>query len=166
MTHTLLLNANYEVLAFIEEKRAIKLLLKNKVELLSSWDGKKIIYTGGFIEHPATVRMKYQVRRNPTRLSFSKNIILRRDQYQCGYCEKKLTPNRLTIDHVIPQSLGGENSFLNCVTACRECNQRKANKRLEESGLILKIVPAAPTRFLCAYPPQGVWHEEWIFYIN
>ena len=163
---TLLLNANYQVLTFISERRAIKLLLSDKVELLSSWEAKKISFASGFVDHPATLRMKYLIKLNPTKLNFSRNLVLRRDAYQCAYCGKKLTPNRLTIDHVVPRSAGGENSFYNCVASCTPCNNRKANKSLEESGMTLRVKPLPPKVFLCSYPPDTQWHEGWLFFLE
>ena len=43
--------------------------------------------------------------------------------YKCAYCGKR--PKVLTKDHVIPISLGGENTIINIVPACRRCNSSK-----------------------------------------
>lgn len=65
-----------------------------------------------------------------------------RDRYLCVYCKS----NRdLTIDHVIPASRGGKNSFENCVTACRTCNNKKGNRTPREAKMFLKKQPYAPT---------------------
>ena len=165
MTHTLLLNANYQVLAFISERRAIKLLLADKVDVLSFWEGRNIFFPGGNLKHPATMRMKYLVKLNPLRLNYSKSLILRRDRYRCSYCEETFSPNKMTVDHVIPKSQGGKNSFYNCVAACHACNLKKADKPLENSGLTLKINPLPPEKFIAHSPPAGVWHDEWAFYL-
>lgn len=55
--------------------------------------------------------------------------VYERDQYQCQYCSKQLTRFTATLDHVKAIAEGGDNSFDNLVTACRECNSRK-NSRL------------------------------------
>ena len=46
---------------------------------------------------------------------------------------------KLTIDHVIPKSKGGSNSWQNLVTCCKSCNIKKDNKTLEEVGQILSV---------------------------
>ena len=50
----------------------------------------------------------------------------------------------MTIDHVIPKSLGGRTVWENVVSACRACNLRKGNKPLEEAGMRLLHRPAKP----------------------
>jgi len=164
MTKTLLLNNNFQVLAFITERRAIKLLLKNKAEVLSIWSGRKISSGSGYIDHPATIRMKYHINLNRTKLIFSRQLVFRRDKFICAYCSKLCKKSNITIDHVLPKSMGGENSFLNCVAACIACNLRKANQTPEQAGMILKITPYIPNKFLFFLPDQLEWHDDWLFF--
>jgi len=51
--------------------------------------------------------------------------VLKRDDFTCRYCRSRT--NELTIDHVVPVSLGGSDSPDNLVTACRDCNAGKAS---------------------------------------
>src|SRR5581483_5747057 len=51
---------------------------------------------------------------------------------------------QLTRDHVVPVSRGGGNGWENCVTACRDCNQKKDDRTPEEAGLKLLAVPYTP----------------------
>jgi 5-methylcytosine-specific restriction endonuclease McrA len=164
VTKTLLLNSNYQILAFISERKAIKLLLKEKAEVLSTWKGRKIRSASGCIEYPATLKMKYHIALNPTKLSFSKKLVLRRDNYTCSYCLEKY--RNLTIDHIIPKSLGGENSFTNCVAACTACNRKKGNRTPEQAGMTLKIVPMPPSQYLCYFPGEVDWHDDWLFFVG
>jgi len=163
---TLLLNSSYEVLSFIVERKAIKLLLKGKVELLSVWNGRKIYSNSGVMEHPATLKMKYHVTLRPTKLTFSRKLVLRRDEYTCCYCYLKFKHNDLTIDHVIPKSAGGSNSFTNCVTACFFCNRRKRNRTPEQAGMILRKQPVIPNKYLCYFPENEEYHEDWVFFVR
>ena len=64
----------------------------------------------------------------------------------CLYCGEELPPRLLTRDHVVPVSAGGRDEWNNVVTACRACNQRKANLSLERIGMRLLAVPYAPNR--------------------
>jgi hypothetical protein len=68
-----------------------------------------------------------------------------RDRNLCAYCGEVFPANQLTIDHVIPKAKGGNNTWNNCVTACKKCNHHKGDKSLEKAGLQLLYVPYAPT---------------------
>jgi 5-methylcytosine-specific restriction endonuclease McrA len=52
-----------------------------------------------------------------------------RDNNRCVYCG---STKDLTIDHVRPRSKGGETNAVNCVTACRLCNQAKGSMPVQE----------------------------------
>ncbi len=75
--------------------------------------------------------------------------LFKRDNHMCMYCGDKLWDCELTRDHVVPVSRGGADTWENVVTACRECNHRKADKSLKEieaKGMRLLAVPYAPNR--------------------
>jgi len=48
--------------------------------------------------------------------------------FHCSYCGSVLTLKNRTVDHLIPLSKGGDNSFSNLIPACRACNKGKANR--------------------------------------
>jgi 5-methylcytosine-specific restriction endonuclease McrA len=64
-----------------------------------------------------------------------------RDLYICQYCSEKLTRSESTIDHIVPVSKGGKLTWTNVVTSCRDCNNKKGNKDLDKSGLMLSNRP-------------------------
>lgn len=68
-----------------------------------------------------------------------------RDRRLCAYCGETYDDRYLTIDHVLPRSRGGKNTWVNCVTACKPCNNRKDDRTPEEAGMQLLYVPYAPT---------------------
>lgn len=84
----------------------------------------------GFVRHEARL----------SRLS-----ILERDRHQCQYCGRVMPRSRLTIDHVIPQSRGGVETWDNLVTACMPCNVRKGNRTPEEAQMPLLRDPRRPS---------------------
>jgi 5-methylcytosine-specific restriction endonuclease McrA len=70
--------------------------------------------------------------------------LFRRDRHSCMYCLDTFPGHRLTRDHVIPVSRGGSDVWTNVVTACRKCNQHKADRLIEETQLQLHAVPYTP----------------------
>jgi len=70
--------------------------------------------------------------------------LFQRDRNLCLYCGRQFAASVLTRDHVIPVSRGGENVWINCVTACERCNHRKADRTPEEAGMKLLAVPYTP----------------------
>lgn len=77
-------------------------------------------------------------------VSFTRRNVYKRDGHTCQYCGGRPGLHELTIDHVIPRSRGGASSWENCVTACRPCNARKANRLAHELNLTLRKPPTAP----------------------
>lgn len=76
-----------------------------------------------------------------------RSILYSRDAHICAYCGDSFEYNTLTIDHVIPKSRGGKNTWVNCVTACRPCNNRKGSRTPEEANMKLLYVPYVPNVF-------------------
>lgn len=72
-----------------------------------------------------------------------KNIFLR-DRYFCQYCRQKFDEKHLTLDHVLPVSKGGDNSWMNLVTCCFRCNNKKGNRTPAEAGMPLNRQPKRP----------------------
>ena len=111
---TLLLNASYEVLSFIPERKVFKLLFKDKVEVVSNWD-EHIVWGNGRMKHPSILRLRNHVKRNYFNSNFSRKALVKRDRSTCQYCGDKLSASKITVDHVLPRAQGGVTSFINCV---------------------------------------------------
>lgn len=144
MFHTLLLNHNYVSISFITERKALKLLAKEKVDVESFWDEKVFHGRTGSFQYPAVLRLKHQVRWIPRKMRFNRVGVFRRDQYICQYCGHALTPSKLTLDHVKPRAHGGDSSWMNCVTSCFECNNKKGDRTPAEAGMKLLSQPKVP----------------------
>jgi 5-methylcytosine-specific restriction enzyme A len=43
----------------------------------------------------------------------------------CYYCGRKVRPDELTMDHIVPLSRNGRSSKANLVPTCKECNTKK-----------------------------------------
>jgi len=93
---------------------------------------------------------------------FSRRNIFERDRNTCQYCGRRFTKSELTIDHVVPRSRGGRDTWENVVLACMKCNVRKGNRTPREAGLRLIRTPRKP-----AWIPHfgvrldGVWPASW-----
>jgi len=81
-------------------------------------------------------------------VALSNRTLFGRDRYVCAYCGG-LFPNynNLSRDHIVPKSKGGENSWMNVVTACKDCNAKKGHKLLKECGMELLYVPYVPNHY-------------------
>jgi hypothetical protein len=72
--------------------------------------------------------------------------LFRRDRHTCGYCGHEHRYFRLTRDHITPISRGGRDTWMNVVTACRQCNGHKRNRTPEEAGMQLLYAPYVPNK--------------------
>ena len=77
-------------------------------------------------------------------IRFSRTNIMTRDKHQCQYCGAQPDKSDLTLDHVIPRSRGGMDSWENLVLACSRCNVTKSDRTPEEANMRLLKKPAAP----------------------
>ena len=75
----------------------------------------------------------------------SNKALFRRDQSLCLYCGEQFPNALLSRDHVKPLSQGGQDSWSNVVTACKRCNNHKAGRTPEQSGMELLAIPFTPT---------------------
>lgn len=72
--------------------------------------------------------------------------LFHRDRQMCAYCRSLLPISRLTRDHIVPFSRGGRDTWMNVVTACRACNERKSDRTPERAGMELVYLPYVPNR--------------------
>ncbi len=70
--------------------------------------------------------------------------IRERDGNRCQYTGKVLKPDEGSLDHVLPRSRGGEDTWENLVWSSKDVNTRKGNRLPQEAGLKLLSVPRAP----------------------
>tara|TARA_Y100000589_G_scaffold326889_1_gene367581 strand:- start:147 stop:677 length:531 start_codon:yes stop_codon:yes gene_type:complete len=163
MSQTLVLNASYEPLNITSWRRAIILMLKGKAESLEE-DTSYIIHDGRKL--PTVIRLRYYVKIPYKEVSLSRKNILLRDNNTCQYCSHKCTD--LSIDHILPRSRGGADSWENVTTACLKCNVQKGNKTPEEANMPLKRKPYKPLSNLNFEAAKQIYsgkHKEWSKYV-
>lgn len=74
----------------------------------------------------------------------SRRNIFARDKNTCQYCGRRFSRFDLTIDHVIPRSRGGDDTWENLVLACTGCNLKKRDRTPDEAHMPLVRKPVAP----------------------
>ncbi|MFQ5834566.1 MAG: HNH endonuclease, partial [bacterium] len=96
------------------------------------------------------------------RVKFTRKNIYKRDENICQYCGKKFKPQDLNLDHVVPLSRGGKDSWDNVVCSCVSCNLRKGNRTLAEAEMSLIRTPKRPHwRSFVKYSLDNVVEEDW-----
>lgn len=146
MLQCVLLNADYSFLNTVDWKKAVRLMVKKKVEVIQFSDRCIQGIEGVTIKLPAVMRLSRLIRTiYRSHVPFSKKNTLMRDGFCCAYCGLK--KKQLTIDHIIPRSRGGKTSYENCVASCRNCNTLKGCRTPGEAGMSLRVKPYQPTIF-------------------
>ncbi len=146
MHQVLVLNASYEPLNVCSVRRAHVLVWKGKAEVIESHDQPLRSAAFEFVR-PHVIRLLQYVRvPRAIKRRISRRALFARDGWRCVYCGT--TAGRLTLDHVIPRSKGGDSVWENVVTACAPCNLRKGDRLLEEVAMSLPHPPRAPAPVL------------------
>ena len=128
------------------------LVYKGKAEVIERLDKPLRSAIDSFI-WPHVIRLVHYVRvPRAIQRKISRRALFARDGWKCVYCGT--TAGRLTLDHIIPRSKGGESIWENVVTACAPCNLRKGD-RLARAGRDAAAAPAAPARAGALHPPRG-----------
>ena len=137
----LVLNQDYQPLSICSVQRSVKLVFLQKAELLHDDPGRVIRTIDDEYSYPSVIRLRRYIRLPYAKIVLSRRNIMKRDRNVCQYCGTK---SDLTLDHVMPKSRGGRDSWENLVTACNTCNVKKGNRTPEEAGMPLKIKPYRP----------------------
>ena len=159
----LVLNSTYEPVNVCSARRALVLLLKGRAESLESatqqMRSERACYAA-----PVVIRLNEYVHvPRPEGRRFSRRAILARDGYRCQYCG---STRHLTIDHLVPRSRGGTNSWDNMVTSCSACNVRKGASLPSEIGMAPSRMPRPPAAGDFVLAAQRVVPEAWRPYLE
>jgi 5-methylcytosine-specific restriction endonuclease McrA len=157
MDRVLVLNADYSPLNVTSLQRGFNLVFKGKAEVVKSAD-TVIVTDKKEYERPLIIRLLNYVKYVYRRLRVNRHRIYKRDGYRCVYCGNT---KQLTIDHVIPKSKGGKNTWENLVTCCIKCNLKKSDRTPEQAGMKLSIRPEEPNIFVESMNSslEKVWKE-------
>ena len=138
----LVLNSDYTAIAVTNTKGVMNLLFNDRIEIVELKPNKYIYTVNDRVQIPSIVRLKNWVNINKVKVPLNKRNVFIRDNYTCAYCSSK---EDLTLDHIVPKSRGGEDSWENLVTCCMSCNNKKGDYLLNETKLQLKIKANRPS---------------------
>lgn len=145
----LALNASFEPLTMVPLRRALRLVIDGKAEIVEA-DRELLVRSERLsFPRPVVIRLRRFVHvPRRFRKQVTNTFLFARDRYRCQYCGRtsgELRPREsLTRDHLIPLSRGGANDWTNVVTACGPCNTRKANHLPAEIGMHPLTNPTEP----------------------
>ena len=140
---TLKLDATYRPIGVVDCLEALVMCIVGKATAVEEYE-EEISSPSITFKIPSVIVLKTVVKFISTGFRPSRNNILWRDKNQCQYCGVIESPRDMTIDHVIPRSRGGENTWSNLVTCCKRCNQKKGNRTPEEANMSLLNKPVKP----------------------
>ena len=145
----LALNASFEPLTMVPMRRALRLVLDGKAEIVEADTGRFVRSERMTLPRPAVIRLVRFVHvPRRFRRQVTNTFLFARDGYRCQYCGRTAADLRpresLTRDHLIPMSRGGTNDWSNVVTACSPCNTRKGNRLPDEIGMHPAVTPSEP----------------------
>jgi 5-methylcytosine-specific restriction endonuclease McrA len=136
----LVINADLGPLHRVSLRHAVRMLVRQVAEIHEAEPDRLI----GVFPMPTVVRLvRYIVTkwRYTTGPAWSRGGVLQRDGRRCGYCGGHAT----TVDHILPRSRGGRNTWLNTVAACEGCNQRKGDRTPAEAGMVPRFAATTPS---------------------
>jgi len=167
----LLLNRLYMAVRVVSARRALTLLYARLAEVVSVDDGHYLSYDfGDWVEVseakrefeperydwistvrfqiavPKIVRLLAYDKLPATSVKLNRRNLFARDGNSCQYCGKRFPTSELSIDHVVPRTQGGGNTWNNIVCACVRCNVRKGGRTPTQAGMKLITTPRRPRR--------------------
>jgi 5-methylcytosine-specific restriction endonuclease McrA len=188
----LVLNKHFMAVHVVNARRAFCLLYKRIAEVIApqgeqvrsydfqAWIEGPLGGNGSPAEEVDTVRTVSRDIRIPRiirlvaydkfprhQVRFNRRNIFARDGNRCQYCGRKFPPADLSLDHVTPRSRGGDSTWENLVSACRECNARKGGRTPPAAGMNLIRKPVKPHRNPAfALPLQSAKYRSWKQFVS
>ncbi|HEX3597588.1 MAG TPA: HNH endonuclease [Polyangiaceae bacterium] len=156
----LLLNRHYAPVSVTTARRGMVLLFGGAAlaldELGASHDFSKwrtlpvretddlVPIVGGQLRIPRVLHLLRYDRAPRFGVRLTRRNLLLRDAYRCQYCGEEPGVRELNVDHVMPRSRGGRDSWDNLVISCRRCNLRKGKRTPDEANMQLLRKPVKP----------------------
>ncbi|MDX2063479.1 MAG: HNH endonuclease [Bacteroidia bacterium] len=158
----LVLNQDYQAIGVCSVERAFVLVYLRKAEMVEKLSNKVLHSVRSEFAFPSIIRLFSYVRVPFRRVALSRANIFRRDGFQCVYCGSK---QHLTLDHVVPRSHAGRDTWENLVTACQSCNTKKGNRTPEQAEMEMNRKPFRPSYIMYLSNFSERVHETWRPYL-
>jgi len=131
-------------------------------------DGDNFVRTAHSVIRVPTVIVAVNFAKVPKkRPKLSANNIRARDGNRCQYTGRLLHPSEGSLDHVVPRSRGGMDTWENLAWSAKDVNQRKADRLPHEAGLKLLSIPRAPKELpVTAHLRNAHGVAEWKLFLN
>ena len=137
-----MLNSSYEPLNVCTVNRAHVLVFKGRAEVVEEYALPLHSATDTY-PRPHVIRLLTYVHvPRAVKRKISRRALFARDGWRCAYCGS--STSKLTLDHIVPRSRGGESVWENVVASCAPCNRRKGDRLLAETEMALRIRPRPP----------------------
>lgn len=165
----LVLNKHYLAVRIVGVRKAFSLLLRDMAEVIAcdegyyanhnfeSWcelsqlkrdfepqDHDWISTVNFHIAAPRIIRLLFYDRLPRSEVRFNRRNLFARDKNRCQYCGKRFVTRELSLDHVVPRSMGGKATWENIVCACVACNTKKGGMTPEQARMTLIKKPIRP----------------------
>ncbi len=174
MVGILLLNTSFEPLYILNHQRATTLLLGGQALPVQGEPAAITMRSPSLtIKVPMVIQLRRYVNVPRRDAGWSKAGVLQRDAFRCIYCGKRpgekqggriVTRRDFNVDHIIPRSKGGGNTWGNTACACQRCNSRKGGRTPTQAGMKLRWEPKrARTNYLVV---RGEVPMSWKKYIE
>lgn len=133
-------------------RKALSILRRGKAVVVQYFGDRELGLVEGKRQIPSIISLE-PYRFIPHRMvAVNKRNVMLRDHNLCQYCGRQVTTTTGTVDHVLPTSRGGTNTWDNVVCSCRRCNNRKDDKTPNEVGMRLRVDPSE-----VAVPDQSLY---------
>ena len=176
MSTTLVISQGYLPIGTVSVQRAVQLYVDGKAEIERAHPTRRFRSMKLVVPAPRVLRLRAGVKLparlfGPAPLGGSNHNLFDRDGRRCLYCGRseaqvKRTGHKLTRDHVMPVSRGGQDVWRNVATACEPCNNLKANRTPDEAGMPLLAEPRTPTAWELVRARHGDVSELLAFCTN
>ena len=167
----LVLNRNYLASRVVSAKRAFVLLARQAAEVIHADDGSYANYDLGSwaqlselqreyepdaydwvrtvrfdIAVPRIIRLTGYDKLPKQTVKLNRRNIFARDRHTCQYCGHRFPTTELSIDHVVPRTQSGPDTWTNLVCSCVRCNSRKGGRTPSQANMQLIRKPIQPKR--------------------
>jgi 5-methylcytosine-specific restriction endonuclease McrA len=159
----LVVDVSYKPVKVVPWEEAICRVLSDRFSVLDY--SEKFVYSAQdkwFLPEIIVSPKSHRIRK---KVKFDYDLVNARDNYVCAYCGEKYPHKYMTVDHIFPQHRGGKDSWENCITACKSCNNAKGGKTPEEAGMKLLYQPITPANTLELTLFHLKLKEEWMPYM-